>query len=67
MGAPMGNRNAAGSRGGYKSSGAKKYLRSKMSSYTRKQMSWYQGSTPAKQRSAHHEKVKAPKMKMKFT
>jgi len=41
MGAPMGNRNAAGSRGGYKSSGAKKYLRSKMSSYTRKQMSWY--------------------------
>lgn len=48
MGAPKGNKNAAGphKKGWYGKSRAKKYLRRKMSPYTRKQMNWYQSSTP---------------------
>jgi hypothetical protein len=65
MGAPIGNRNAAGPHSGYRTSGAKKYLRRQMSPYTRKQMNWYQGSTPASIRKQKYIKVR--KIHMKFT
>jgi hypothetical protein len=77
MGAPIGNRNAAGPHS-YRSSGAKKYLRRKMGSY-RNALRYYQQTTPMKERALVYKQggrgtwgtdshaPHALKMKMKFT